>query len=51
MTLEEMEYQMIQRAMVFHQNRVAKVARALGITRFALYRRLEKFGIPYTEEE
>ena len=51
MTLEEMEYQMIQRAMVFHQNRVAKVARALGITRFALYRRLEKFGIPYTTEE
>ena len=50
MTLDQMEYQMIQRAMVFHQNRVAKVARALGITRFALYRRLEKFGIPYTEE-
>ena len=50
MTLEEMEYQMIQRAMAFHQNRVAKVARALGITRFALYRRLEKFGIPYAEE-
>ncbi|MVM33775.1 response regulator [Spirosoma sp. HMF4905] len=51
MTLEEMEYQMIQRAMDFHHNRVAKVARALGITRFALYRRLEKFGIPYTTEE
>jgi DNA-binding NtrC family response regulator len=50
MTLEEMEYQMIQQAMTFHQNRVAKVARALGITRFALYRRLEKFGIPYAEE-
>ncbi|QIP11207.1 sigma-54-dependent Fis family transcriptional regulator [Spirosoma aureum] len=51
MTLEEMEYQMIQQAMAFHNNRVAKVARALGITRFALYRRLEKFGIPYTTEE
>lgn len=51
MTLEEMEYQMIQRAMAFHHNRVAKVARALGITRFALYRRLEKFGIPYSTEE
>ncbi len=51
MTLEEMEFQMIQRAMDFHQNRVAKVARALGITRFALYRRLEKFGIPYSTEE
>ncbi|GAB3898386.1 sigma-54-dependent transcriptional regulator [Spirosoma agri] len=51
MTLEEMEYQMIQQAMAFHNNRVTKVARALGITRFALYRRLEKFGIPYTSEE
>ena len=51
LTLEEMEYQMILRAMAFHQNRVARVARALGITRFALYRRLEKFGIPYHVEE
>lgn len=51
MTLEEMEYQMILRAMAFHNNRVAKVARALGITRFALYRRLEKFDIPYDSGE
>lgn len=51
MTLEEMEYQMIRQAMAFHQNRVARVARALGITRFALYRRLEKFGIPYSPDE
>ncbi|QKZ11146.1 sigma-54-dependent transcriptional regulator [Spirosoma sp. KUDC1026] len=51
MTLEEMEYQMIMRAMAFHNNRVSTVARALGITRFALYRRLEKFGIPYTADE
>lgn len=51
MTLEEMEHQMILRAMAFHQNRVAKVARALGITRFALYRRLEKYGIPYAVED
>jgi DNA-binding NtrC family response regulator len=51
MSLEEMELQMIRRAMEFHQNRVSRVARALGITRFALYRRLEKFGIPYNAEE
>jgi DNA-binding NtrC family response regulator len=51
MTLEEMEYEMIRRAMEFHHNRVSKVARALGITRFALYRRLEKFGIPYNADE
>ena len=47
MTLDQMEFQMIQRAMAFHQNRVANVARALGITRFALYRRLEKYGIRF----
>ncbi|WP_128545908.1 sigma-54-dependent transcriptional regulator [Larkinella soli] len=46
-TLEELEHQMIRRAMEYYNNRVSKVARALGITRFALYRRLDKFGIPY----
>ena len=50
-TLEEIEYQMILKAMGYHQNRVTKVARALGITRFALYRRLEKFGISVEESE
>ncbi len=45
MTLDQMERQMIERAMAHHHNRVANVARALGITRFALYRRLEKYGI------
>ncbi|GAB3907994.1 sigma-54 dependent transcriptional regulator [Larkinella knui] len=46
-TLDELEHQMIRRAMDFYNNRVSKVARALGITRFALYRRLEKYGIPF----
>lgn len=50
-TLEEMEYQMIVRAMEFHQQKISKVARALGITRFALYRRLEKFGISYESDQ
>ncbi|MCF2520522.1 sigma-54 dependent transcriptional regulator [Dyadobacter sp. CY351] len=50
-TLEEMEYQMITKAMQFHQNKVSKVARSLGITRFALYRRLEKYGISYEFED
>lgn len=49
-TLEEMEYQMIIRAMDFHQQKISKVARALGITRFALYRRLGKYGISYESE-
>ena len=51
MTLDQMERQMIERAMVFHHNRMANVARALGITRFALYRRLDKYGISYSTEE
>jgi DNA-binding NtrC family response regulator len=50
MTLEEMEVQMIQRAMDFHKSRIARVARSLGLTRSALYRRLEKYGIPYSDE-
>lgn len=50
-TLEEMEFQMISKAMQFHQNKVSKVARSLGITRFALYRRLEKYGISYESED
>ncbi|WP_019987169.1 sigma-54-dependent transcriptional regulator [Rudanella lutea] len=51
MTLDQMERQMIERAMAYHHNRIANVARALGITRFALYRRLEKYGIDYQSEE
>ncbi len=51
MTLEEMEVQMIQRAMTFHKGKIARVAKSLGITRSALYRRLEKFGIPYSQDD
>ncbi len=51
LTLEEMEFHMIKRAMDFHQNKVAKVARSLGITRFTLYRRLEKYGIYYDADD
>ncbi|MFD2871887.1 sigma-54-dependent transcriptional regulator [Mucilaginibacter ximonensis] len=51
LTLEEMEIGMIRKAMEFHQNRIAKAARSLGITRSALYRRLEKYQIPYDETE
>ena len=48
-TLEEMEIQMIRKAMGFHNMRISKVAKSLGITRSALYRRLEKYNIPYDE--
>ena len=50
MTLEEMEKEMIQRAMDFHKSNVARASRALGLTRAALYRRLEKFGMPFSDE-
>ena len=46
-TLEEMEKSMIKRAMQFHQGNISKVARSLGLSRGALYRRLEKYGLPY----
>ncbi len=48
-TLDELETQMIHKAMEFHKNRITRVAKALGITRSALYRRLEKYNIPYDE--
>jgi DNA-binding NtrC family response regulator len=48
-TLDELEVQMIKRAMEFHKNRISKAATALGITRSSLYRRLEKYNIPYDE--
>ena len=41
--------QMIRKAMEFHMGRITKVARSLGITRSTLYRRLEKYNIPYDE--
>ena len=50
-TLEELEVEMIRRAMSFHQNKIAKAAASLGLTRSALYRRLEKYNIPYDEAE
>ena len=49
-TLEEIEIQMIQKAMEFHKNKITRVAQALGITRMSLYRRLKKFKINYDED-
>jgi len=48
-TLETLEIEMIKKAMEFHKNRIAKAAGALGITRSALYRRIEKYNLPYDE--
>ncbi len=44
-TLEEMEQSMIKKALEFHGNNISKIARSLGLSRAALYRRLEKYGI------
>ncbi|KQB98839.1 sigma-54 dependent transcriptional regulator [Pedobacter sp. Hv1] len=51
MTLDEMEAEMVKQAMSFHKNRITKAAASLGITRNALYRRLEKYQIPFNETE
>jgi DNA-binding NtrC family response regulator len=49
LTLEEMEVQMIKRTMDYFNNKVSKAATSLGLTRSALYRRLDKYNIPYDE--
>jgi two-component system, NtrC family, response regulator len=50
-TLEDMEKSMIIKAMEHHKGNVSKVARSLGISRGALYRRLDKHNIPYEATE
>jgi transcriptional regulator with PAS, ATPase and Fis domain len=51
LTLEELEVLMIKKAMEFHKKKVSRAAASLGLTRSALYRRLDKFQIPYDEEQ
>jgi len=45
LTLDEMEKQTILQALDTHKGNLSHVASALGISRAALYRRLEKYGI------
>ncbi len=45
MTLDGMERAMIVKALRFYDGNITKVAEALGLSRAALYRRFEKFGI------
>ena len=47
LTLEEMEIEMIKKALSFHNHSISQSARSLGITRSSLYRRLEKYQIPH----
>ncbi|HET8855397.1 MAG TPA: sigma-54 dependent transcriptional regulator [Salinimicrobium sp.] len=50
-TLDQMEKSMIVKAMEHHKKNISKVSRSLGISRGALYRRLEKFNIPYETQD
>jgi two-component system NtrC family response regulator len=49
MTLDELEAQMIRKSMEHYTGNISRVAKALGLSRGALYRRLEKYAIPFDE--
>lgn len=45
LNLEEMERHYVEQALRKHQGHITKAAKELGLTRAALYRRMEKFGL------
>ena len=45
MTMEEMEKAMIVKSLRHHGGNITRVAESLGLSRAALYRRFEKYGI------
>ncbi len=45
MTMQEMEKAMIVKSLRYHDGNVSRVAESLGMSRAALYRRLERYGI------
>jgi DNA-binding NtrC family response regulator len=49
MTLEEVERHLIQKALTRHDGQVSDAARALGLSRSALYRRLQHHGLKGSE--
>ena len=49
LTLEELEKRTILQALEAHGNNLSQVALSLGISRAALYRRLEKYGISFND--
>lgn len=51
LTIDEMELSMIKKAMEFHRGNISKVARSLGLSRGTLYRKLEKYNIPYEAQK
>ena len=44
-TIEEMEISLIRKALIKYEHNISKVAGSLGLSRAALYRRLEKYGL------
>ncbi|OGX89073.1 sigma-54-dependent Fis family transcriptional regulator [Hymenobacter lapidarius] len=47
MTLDELEAHMIRQSLSHYGGNISRVAKALGLSRGALYRRLEKHAIPF----
>jgi transcriptional regulator of acetoin/glycerol metabolism len=45
MSLEEVECLLIKKALARHDGNVSRAAEALGLSRSALYRRLQRFGL------
>jgi len=43
--LEEIEKNIIQKALVKYEGNISQAAKELGLTRTSLYRRMEKFGL------
>ena len=50
MTLDEIERQTILQALEQHKGNLSQVAVSLGISRAALYRRLEKYNIEVSDK-
>jgi two-component system, NtrC family, response regulator len=51
MTLEQVELLMIQKALEKHDRNISRMAKTLGLSRAALYRRLEKYGLAADRED
>ena len=47
MTLGDIEKSMIEKSLRHHEGNISRVAESLGMSRAALYRRLEKYGIEH----
>ena len=45
LSLEEVEYLLIKKALTRHSGNISHAAEALGLSRSALYRRMEKYGL------